>query len=127
MCDPNPDWHGADIPAVQNVRSVLPGLPYSVIQPVAQSPFGRQVWGFWNAGAACEPAVLIDLETWLLGGGAGQLAFGAVPVQLAQIVRGAGEQHSFSHAMKPRRDIMVSFWQALSCPNAGSTVRARIL
>ena len=35
--------------------------------------------------------------------------------------------HSLSHAARPRRDIMVSFWQVLSCPNTGSTVRARIL
>ena len=35
--------------------------------------------------------------------------------------------HSLSHAVRPRRDIMVSSWQVLSCPNTGSTVRARSL
>ena len=30
--------------------------------------------------------------------------------------------HSFSHAVRPRRDIVVSFWQLLSCPNTGSTL-----
>ncbi len=33
--------------------------------------------------------------------------------------------HSLSHAARLRRDIMVSFWQVLSCPNTGSTVRER--
>jgi hypothetical protein len=28
---------------------------------------------------------------------------------------------------RPRRDIVVSFWLVFSCPNTGSTVRARIL
>jgi hypothetical protein len=59
--------------------------------------------------------------------GLGQLAFRAVAVQLAQIVRGAGEQPFVSHAARPRRDIMVIFWQVLSCPNTGSTAWARIL
>jgi hypothetical protein len=35
--------------------------------------------------------------------------------------------HSLSHAVKPRLDIIVRFWQVLSCPNTGSTVRERIL
>jgi len=35
--------------------------------------------------------------------------------------------HSLSHAVRPRRDIMESFWQVLSCPKTGSTVRARSL
>src|SRR5262249_4075983 len=46
---------------------------------------------------------------------------------LRRLCAAQASSHSFSQAARPRRDIMVSFWQVLSCPNTGSTVRARSL
>ena len=46
---------------------------------------------------------------------------------LRRLCAAQASSHSFSHAARPRRDIMVSYWQVLSCPNTGSTVRARSL
>jgi hypothetical protein len=39
----------------------------------------------------------------------------------------AASSHALRQAPKPRRGIVVIFWQVLICPNTGSTVWARSL
>jgi hypothetical protein len=45
-------------------------------------------------------------------------------VQLAQVVRGAGQQPFAFATGRPRRDMAVSSWQVFSWPDTGSAVRA---
>ena len=45
----------------------------------------------------------------------------------ARLCAAQASSHSLSRAVRPRRDIMVSSWQVLSCPETGSAVRARSL
>ncbi len=101
--------------------------PRHIVQPVAQSRVeaGCGSWPQPDAGRGCGSG---RSEPGLPGNG----PVGSHPAvrcrcSLRRLCAVLASSHSLWHAVKPRRDIMVKFWQVFSCPNTGSTVRARIL
>ena len=87
-----------------------------MFQLVAQSRSGQI--RVWNAETGCVPAVLNDLETWLLGMGRGQLAFRSVPVRPRpapyadagwEVPDGVDDVHYAPHAKPSSMKVLVSF------------------
>lgn len=55
---------------------------------------------------------------------AGAMRSGGGVCNFRRLWAAAASNHSLWQASRPRRDIMVSFWQALTWPNTGSTICA---
>jgi hypothetical protein len=96
------------------------GRMLCIDQPVAQRPWAAVIWMVIEPVTASPGRISARSRGW-------DYALRRWAWSLRRLWAVAASSHSLRQAPKPRRDMVVIFWQVLIWPNTGSTVWARSL